>query len=225
MKFLSKFGLISAGVLMLAGPALPVAAMGSSSDHVASTSTATESETKVSTTSSTTDTPETSTDPTDNSQTKSDTKKAAAKAKGAEAKLKACQNHEKVVTNIMSRISDRGQKQIDLFTKIATRTEDFYVSKGKTLSNYGALVADVNAKEAAAQAEVTAIANTTTTFTCDGTNDKAKVTEFKDSLKAEISALKDYKTAVKNLIVGIKSVQSTTADTTVKTDTSTGGNQ
>ena len=223
MKILSKLGLMSAGVLMLAAPALPVAAMGASSGHVASTTA--ESQTEPATPPSTnTDSTTMSIESTDSNHIKSDAKKTAAKAKGAEAKIKACQNHQKVVTKTMSRISDRGQKQIDLFTKIADRTEAFYKEKGKTLSNYTALVADVNAKKAAAQAQVTAIANASTTFTCDGTNDKEKVTAFKDSMKAEMSALKDYKTAVKNLIVGVKSVQSTTTDTTT-TKSTTGGNQ
>lgn len=129
----------------------------------------------------------------------------------AEAKLRACQNREKAINNIMSRIANRGQKQLDLFTTIATRVESFYADKGKTLNNYDALVADVNAKKAAAQTEVDAVKASSVTFECDGTDPKGAVASFKDNLKAEISALKDYRTAVKNLIVGVKSVQGTTS--------------
>src|SRR3990167_11484105 len=70
------------------------------------------------------------------------------------AKLKACQNREKAINNIMARIANRGSKQLDVFNKIAERTKAFYTDKGKTLSNYDALVADVNAKKAAAQSAV-----------------------------------------------------------------------
>jgi phosphotransferase system HPr-like phosphotransfer protein len=139
----------------------------------------------------------------------------------ASAKLKACQKRETAINNIMSRISDRGQKQLDLFTSIATRTETFYTNKGKTLSNYSTLVADVTAKKDAAQTAVEAVKGDSVTFKCDGTDPKGAVSSFKEALKSEISALKDYKTSVKNLIVGVKSVQGTTTSTGNKT---TGGN-
>src|SRR6185369_3265620 len=105
------------------------------------------------------------------------------------------------------RIATRGQKQLDLFSTIAERTETFYTNKGKTLSNYDALVADVNAKKAAAQTTVDATKTAVTVFKCDGTDPKGAAASFKDALKNEIDALKAYKTAVKNLIVGVKSVQ------------------
>jgi hypothetical protein len=139
----------------------------------------------------------------------------------ADAKLKACQNRETAINNIMGRIADRGQKQLDLFSTIATRVETFYTDKGKTLGNYDALVADVTAKKAAAQTEVDAVKASSVTFKCDGTDPKGAAASFKDGLKAEIDALKAYKTSVKNLIVGVKSVQGSTTST----DNSQGGQQ
>jgi hypothetical protein len=137
----------------------------------------------------------------------------------AAAKLRSCQNREKAINNIMTRIADRGQKQVDLFTTIATRVETFYTAKGKTLSNYDALVSDVNTQKAAAQTEVDALKASSVTFKCDGTDPKGAAQSFKSNLKAEIDALKAYKTAVKNLIVGVKSVQGSTTST----DNSQGG--
>ena len=137
--------------------------------------------------------------------------KAAAQTRLADAKLKACQKREKAITNIMTRLGDRGQKQVDLFSKIAERTEAFYTKKGKTLTNYDALVADVSAKKAAAQTSVDTIKSTSVEFKCDGTDPKGVVASFKDSLKTEVATLKAYKTSVKNLIVGVKSVQGTTS--------------
>lgn len=138
-------------------------------------------------------------------------RKEAAQTRLAEAKLKACQNREKVITNIMTRIGDRGQKQVDLFSTIAQRTEKFYVNKGKILASYDTLVADVAAKKAAAQTAVDTIKSTTPDFKCDGTDPKGVAAAFKENLKTEIEVLKAYKTSVKNLIVGVKSVQGTTS--------------
>lgn len=137
--------------------------------------------------------------------------KEAAQARLADAKLKACQNREKAIANIMARLADRGTKQLDVFTKIAERIQGFYTIKGKVLSNYDALVAEVNAKRAAAETAVEAVKNTSIEFKCDGTDPKGAASIFKEALKSEIEALKAYKTAVKNLIVGVKSVQGTTS--------------
>jgi len=129
-------------------------------------------------------------------------------------KQKVCKLRESHINNIMGRIAERGQKQLDLFTTIATRVEDFYTEKGKVLSNYDQLVADVNSKKTDAQTAVGLVQSQSVEFKCDGTDPKGSALVFKDALKAEISALKNYRTSVKNLIVGVKSVQSTdTGDT------------
>lgn len=146
-------------------------------------------------------------------ETLASTKKEVAQARLANAKLKACQNREKVINNIMRRMGDRGQKQIDLFTKIADKTTAFYDEKGKTLSTYETLVADVAAKKVVAQSAVDTTKTSVAEFACDGTDPKGAAASFKENLRAQNNALKAYKTAVKNLIVGVKSVQSTTSST------------
>jgi len=147
----------------------------------------------------------------DTAQANAAEKKEAAQTRLADTKLKSCEKRQKTIQNIMARIADRGTKQLDVFNKISERTQAFYVDKGKTLSNYDALLAEVTTKKAAAEAAVTTIKNSSVEFSCDGENPKGVVDGFKESLKAEIAALKDYKTAVKNLIVGVKSVQGTTS--------------
>lgn len=137
----------------------------------------------------------------------------AAQTRLEDAKLKACQHREKAINNIFARISDRGQKQLDLFTTISERTEQFYTDKGKTLSNYDELVAEVATKKAAAQTAVDTVKSSSVSFTCDGEDPKGVAQIFKANLKIEIAALNAYKTAVKNLIVGVKSVQGTTSST------------
>lgn len=158
----------------------------------------------------------------DAAQAKTADKKEAAQTRLTEAKLKVCKNREKTITNIMARIADRGEKQIDLFGKIADRTEAFYTDKGKTLSTYDALVADVAAKKADAQAAINATKATSVEFKCDGTDPKGVASSFKDQMKAQDTALKAYKTSVKNLIVGVKSIQGTTSSTD---KSKTGGDQ
>lgn len=128
-------------------------------------------------------------------------------------KLKQCLARETKIDNAVSRIRDRGQKQLDLFTTIATRTEVFYTRNGKTLSNYSALVSVVNTQKVVSQQAVTALKSQKLSFSCNGTDPKAVGTAFKSALQTQNQALKDYRTAVKNLIVGVKSVTGTTTKT------------
>lgn len=137
--------------------------------------------------------------------------KATAQTRLADAKLKMCQSREKVITNIMTRLGDRGQKQVDLFSTIAERIKTFYADKGKTLTNYDTLTADVTAKKVFAQTTVDTVKSTAPEFKCDGTDPKGIAATFKDNLKSEIEALNAYKTSVKNLIVGVRSIQGTTS--------------
>ena len=139
-------------------------------------------------------------------------KKAKAEERQTDNKIKACQRNEARIDATMLRITTRGDRQLDVFTKIADRTEAFYVKRGKILSNYDALVADVNTKKAAALEAVAQIKASSTAFKCDGTNAKNEGAAFKTALKSEHAALKAYKTAVKNLIVGVKSVQAKTTE-------------
>lgn len=139
---------------------------------------------------------------------KTETAREETKARLSDTKLRVCQKHQASITNTMARISTRGEKQLDLFSRIAERTQTFYAKKGAVLSNYDALVADVAAKKEAARAAIAMIAEHSGSFECSSDDPKGSVTSFRDHQKQAIEALKEYKTSVKNLIVGVKSVQS-----------------
>lgn len=141
------------------------------------------------------------------SQSDQDNRKSKPATKLEAAKLKVCKSRESKIKDKMAKIVTRGQKQIDLFSSIATKTEKFYAEKGNALSNYDALVSDVNAKKTSAQAALDNLKSLSVSFKCDGTDPKGAASSFKEALKTEIAALKAYKTSVKNLIVGVKSVQ------------------
>jgi len=126
-------------------------------------------------------------------------------------RLKSCENHQAAIQKIVKRAATRGENHIKLFSTITDRVETFYKNKGKVLATYDQLVADVIAKKAAAQAAVAVVKTAASSdFTCSSDNPKAQVVMFRAEIKAEIAALKEYKTVVKNLIVGVKSVQGTT---------------
>ena len=124
-----------------------------------------------------------------------------------QAKLKACQRREGAINKILTRSAARGEKQLEVLNKISERTQAFYAKKGKTLSNYNALVFEVNSKKGVAQTAVAAVKSSSASFRCDGTDPKGTAESFKTNLKNQAAALKAYKTAVKNLIAGVRNAQ------------------
>lgn len=134
-------------------------------------------------------------------------KVAAKKDRLAGMRLQFCEKRQSVITAIMKRAGERGDKRIDFISTIANRVETFYQNKGKVLSAYDQLASDVAAKKAAAQAAVNAVKAADTQFNCGGENPKGMVAVFRAEIQAQAAALKEYRTSVKSLIVGVKSVQ------------------
>jgi hypothetical protein len=126
-------------------------------------------------------------------------------------KLRVCQNRSKSIKNILNHSAIHGARHLSVFTKIYERVKAFYEAKGKTLSNYDALVADVDAKKLAAENAVNAVKTASTEFNCEGENPKADAAAFKEKVKVMRTELHEYRTSIKNLIVGVKSVQSAEA--------------
>lgn len=144
---------------------------------------------------------------TENGETDSGT--LAKQHKLAANMLRVCNLHSDKINMIMGRIVARGTKQTELFSTIATRVEKFYADKGIALDNYDALVAAVNSAQSNAQTDISAM-KSFDTFKCDGSDPKGQISTFRTDLKTEIQDLKDFRTAVRNLIVGVKSVTGTT---------------
>ena len=128
------------------------------------------------------------------------------------AKLKACETRERIINDILERIAKRGERRLSVYTAIFERLQDFYTNKGLNLANYDELVADVEAKKAAAQAALDETKANEVDFKCDGSDPKGAAASFKEDLKAEIKALHDYQQSIKNLIVAVKTSLSDAAN-------------
>ncbi len=118
----------------------------------------------------------------------------------------SCEAHASAINRIMTRAVLRGERIVEVFTNITNRTEAFYVSKGNTLSTYDVLVADVTSKKTNAQNVLMTLQNVGP-LDCSAADPKALLKSFRATLKQEIAALKEYKTAVQKLVQGVASVQ------------------
>lgn len=122
------------------------------------------------------------------------------------AKLNVCEKKTKHVAQVMTRITERATAQLAVFTKISDRTQAFYTAKGHTVAGYDALVAAAAAAKLKAQTDITAL-SAADAFACNSADPKGSVADFKLKVKLVVADLKAYRTAVKNLIVAVKSVQ------------------
>lgn len=130
------------------------------------------------------------------------------KARLEGAKLQLCERRQDVIKKNIDKSVEQAQKHMDVFTKIADRVIAFANDNNRKPDNFDALVAEVNAKKTAAQAAIDAAG--TADFDCTSDAPKGQIEAFRATFKSMKSALKEYRTSIKNLIVGVKNTQPTT---------------
>lgn len=129
-----------------------------------------------------------------------------------EVKLKVCEKKAENITKRSTHLVELVDKMIKVFTSIAGRVEQYYLTKvvpaGSTLPTYDALVAEIATKQNALTPLVEAAQADATNFSCTGNNPKAQLTQYRSDMQAVIQGLKDYRTAIKNLIVAVRTLKS-----------------
>ncbi len=126
-----------------------------------------------------------------------------------ELKLRSCEARQDAIKTRMNSLIRLVTNMEEKFDAIAQRVKDFYTSSGKTIPNYDALVADIQAKKdvvstdlAKAQADVDA-------FSCTGDDPKGILTTFRLDMQKVKSDLKAFRTSIKNLIVAVRGLAPT----------------
>jgi hypothetical protein len=139
---------------------------------------------------------------------------AKAEQKLTEAKLKICQNKEAAIQKRDSQLTKTAENMLTKFDSIASRVETYYTSKvvpsGKTVSNYDALAAEIATKKSAAQTALSKAGTDAQAFGCTSDDPKGQLTQFRTDMQTVKEDLKAYRSAIKNLIVAIRSVTGTT---------------
>ncbi len=145
-------------------------------------------------------------------------KHEAQQEKLSASKLEICKNRESNITARIARIDDRIVNQLTLFTTISDRAQTFYTDKGITIEDYDQLVATVNERKLTAETAVATMNSLKDTFNCEGDDPKAKIEEVKVGLQSAVTALKDYRIAIKDMITAIKSANSVSSSSTGETE-------
>lgn len=161
-----------------------------------------------------------------------ETVKAERATKLADKRLQACEKRQERINTIFGKATERNAKHLAVIQKIEEKVKAFYTAKNLTSEGYEAAVQKADAAEAAAVAAIET--SQTATFDCASTDGANPGSAIKTAMQARHDALKDYRTAVKNLILVVKKHngqnRSKTTDTTAtepeqetETETSTGG--
>ena len=133
-----------------------------------------------------------------------------AKTRLQDAKLKACQARENVIKNRSNSLGKLTDGMVNHFDQIVIRVEKYYTEKvvpsGKTVSNYDALLADIQTKKSAVSTALQKAKDDFKSFSCTEDDPKGVLTQFREDMQSVKQALKDYRTSIKNLIVAIHSV-------------------
>lgn len=131
------------------------------------------------------------------------------KAKLDEKKLKVCETKQRNITRRSQAAAARAANQFRVFGSIAEKVDKFYTDKilarGITVASYSALKQDIADKKILAETAVQNASSSASAIDCNSDNPKGQIQTFKEDMKSVISALKDYRTAVKNFLVAVKS--------------------
>lgn len=133
---------------------------------------------------------------------KVEAKRVAKEAKLDEKRLATCEKRAGKINATIARSVEQSERHLSVFQKIAERTQAFYENKGYEAANYDELVESVTEKEIEALAAIEAAGEVT--FDCEETDVENVGANVKDLMRAQKTALKEYRTAIKDLIVGVK---------------------
>lgn len=137
---------------------------------------------------------------------------AALKEKHAEKleekAAQACEKVEAKITKRSEKLSERAQRMTTRFNTISDKVQNYYEEKlvpdGIVVENYDALIRDIENKSMLVEDALVSAGAVLDEFDCTGNNPKGILELFRDDMKAVISALKEHRTAVVNLIVAVR---------------------
>ena len=137
-----------------------------------------------------------------------------------EVKLKVCKKKESVIKKRSTKLVQRAENIQSRFDRIVTRADEFYVEKvvpkAGEIKGYGKLLDRIEETRAAVASSLGLAKSSANNFNCEGINPKEQIKQFRSDMQVVIIALKDYKKAVIDLLVAVK-----TKGKNIKTPTAT----
>ena len=145
-------------------------------------------------------------------------KKEEVKAKLTASRLEKCEEREERINNIITKASTQAEKQLGVFQSIKDKIVTFYTEKQLSAPDYESLLAAVDEKEAAALAAVGS--TEAISLDCGAEGQQRELgTVLRTSVQSLHGALKEYRTAIKDLLKSVKQAyEATQTDDTTETE-------
>lgn len=118
-------------------------------------------------------------------------------------KRKVCEQRVEAIRKIAKKAAERGEDQLSTTDRISQRTQNFYLTKKLTVTNYAQLVNDVATKRAAVVAAIRQV-RVGANVNCSGNDPKAQGQIVRANIQSMQNAVKQYKTAVKTLVTTVQ---------------------
>lgn len=120
---------------------------------------------------------------------------------------RACEARQSAVTKRMTQLLRLSTNMLAVFQSHADRVQNYYLTKvlpaGLVVSNYDALVADIAAKKALVQTALAKAQADVGSFSCTDGVARTYLNSFRVNMQAVKTALKNFRTSVKNLTVAV----------------------
>ena len=134
------------------------------------------------------------------------------------AKQKACQAREKNLNNKIANYSKLADRKLEFYDTTFAKLQAYQTNKNLTVPEYGALVSTATAKQMAASVAVAALKDVSVEIDCSTTDPASAVATVKAAVVNARTALKEYRTAIKNVLVVLMTAKNgdDNSDTTSK---------
>jgi hypothetical protein len=152
-------------------------------------------------------------------------RRAGHEAKTAERRQQICENRKTGINKKITAFSKAADTKLTQFNNVYTRVKEFKTDKQLEVSNYAELVAAADAQQTTATEAVAALKELSADFDCTKTDPAQTLAAIKASTTDAKTALKDYRTSIKNIVVALAQVnKSSTTGTDDQSGDNTGAN-
>lgn len=132
-------------------------------------------------------------------------------------RVKTCQNIQKAVNNKLKAFDNHADRYLTRLNGVFTKLQNFQSEKNLPVANYDTLVATATQKQTDATVAVEALKSLGSTLDCTSSDPAGLLASVKSGASDTRDALKDFRTALKNIVVAL--AQANKSD-----DTATEGN-
>ena len=121
---------------------------------------------------------------------------------------RACEVVEESLETRSAKIVMLAERILERFDNISQRVQEYYMTKlvpeGYTVENYDELLEEIESRKDDAESALDAAKAVADEFDCDLDDPKGTLMQFKEEMLAVIAALHEYRLAIKDLMVAVR---------------------